>query len=338
MKIVADRNIPFLEGRIEGATLERLPAPEIDREAVRDADALIVRTRTVCNASLLEGSKVRLVATATIGTDHIDLPWCAANGITVRNAPGSNAPGVALYVWASLLRNGFKPGKSILGVVGYGHVGQIVAEWGRRLGASVIVCDPPRSDAGFADVEYLPLEEVMRRSDALTLHTPLTGAHAEEDSPLYPTYHMIGKESLRHLKPGAMLVNAARGEVLDTKAVIDALRERRIGKAVIDTWECEPHISPELLRMAEIATSHIAGYSVEGKQRATRMALEAASEFLGVPVDLSGLQGPYAPPAILTPERIVEAYNPYVMTEALKSTPEAFESLRNNYSLHKELL
>lgn len=341
MKIVADKNIPFLEGRIAGAELVRLPASGIDRNAVMDADVLIVRTRTRCDASLLEGSDVRLVATATIGTDHIDLAWCEANGITVRNAPGSNAPGVALYVWASLLRSGFKPEKDVLGVIGYGHVGQIVAQWGRTLGAEVIVCDPPRRDAGLDDVEYLPLEEVMRKSDAITLHTPLTGAPSplgEVEMPLYPTYHMIGKQSLSHLKQGAILVNAARGEVADTKAVVAALKERRIGRAVIDTWEREPNIDPELLRMAEIATCHIAGYSVEGKQRATRMALEAAGEVLGVNVDLAGLQGPYVPPAVLTPGRIAEAYNPYEMSEALKSAPEAFESLRNNYSLHKELL
>ena len=105
MKIIADRNIPFLEGRLPDAELIRMAAPDIDRNAVRDADAIIVRTRTRCDSSLLQDSAVRLVVSATIGTDHIDIPWCMANGIAVRNAPGCNASGVALYVWSNLLRN-----------------------------------------------------------------------------------------------------------------------------------------------------------------------------------------------------------------------------------------
>lgn len=205
MKIIADKNIPFLEGRIAGAELLSLPACEINRAAVKNADALIVRTRTRCDAALLSGSDVRLVATATIGTDHIDMPWCAANGITVRNAPGCNAPGVALYVWASLLRAGFKPSESVLGVVGRGHVGSIVAQWGRRLGCEVIVCDPVREEAGLTDENYLPLAELLRRSDAVTLHTPLTRGGR------YPTFHMVNDATLRYMKAGAILVNAARG-------------------------------------------------------------------------------------------------------------------------------
>lgn len=309
-----------------------LPAPAIDRAAVKDADALIVRTRTRCGAPLLEGSAVKTVATATIGTDHIDLDWCTANGITVRNAPGCNAPGVALYVWASMLRNGFRPSESILGVVGMGHVGSIVAQWGRRLGAEVLVCDPPRREAGHADVKYLPLEEVLRRCDAVTLHTPLTrsGDH--------PTFHLINDESLACLKPGAILVNAARGEVCDTQAVVKAIRDRRIGKAIIDTWEGEPEPDPTLLALADVATCHIAGYSVEGKQRATRMALEAVRDTLGVEVDLSGLCGPYEEPTELTPERITAAYDPAEMTASLKAAPASFETLRNSYPLHSEIL
>ncbi len=332
MKIIADKNIPFLKGRIEGAELILLPAPDINRETVKDADALIVRTRTGCNAGLLEGSKVKLVATATIGTDHVDLSWCKANGIKVSNAPGCNAPGVALYVWASLLRNGFDTDTSILGVVGCGHVGGIVAQWGRRLGVKVLVCDPPRKDAGYTDIEYLPLDEVLRQSDAVTLHTPLTHDGS------YPTYHLIGKESLRHLKRGAILVNTARGEVIDTKNVVKTLKKGIISKAVIDTWEGEPKVDAELLAMSEIATCHIAGYSVEGKQRATRMALEAVRDVFGLDVDLSGLAGNYKEPKDLTARRIINAFDPYEMTTSMKSNPEAFEMLRNTYGLHKELL
>lgn len=332
MKIITDKNIPFLDGRIMGAELIKLPASEINREVVSDADALIVRTRTKCNRDLLEGSKVRLVATATIGTDHIDLEWCEKNGITVCNAPGCNAPGVALYVWSSLLRNGFDPDHSTLGVIGCGNVGSIVAQWGKRLGVEVLVSDPPRKEKGFTDHDYLPLKEVMRRSDALTLHTPLTykGNH--------PTYHLIGERSIRNMKEGAILVNAARGEVTDTTTLVKAIEEGKIGKAIIDTWENEPTIDTRLLELADVATCHIAGYSVEGKQRATRMALEAVRDALGIKVDLTGLADPYEDPDNLNIERIIDSYNPEQMTSELKQHPERFENLRNTYSFHSEIL
>lgn len=332
MKIIADKNIPFLEGRIKDAQLIRLPASEIDADAVKDADALIVRTRTICDKLLLQDSKVKIVASATIGTDHIDIPWCQQRGIVVKNAPGCNAPGVALYVWSNLLRNGFDPDKHTLGIIGCGNVGGIVAEWGERLGAKVLVCDPPRKDKGYTDREYLPMEEVLSESDAITLHTPLTrdGKH--------PTYHLIGEDSIGSLKPGAIFINAARGEVADTKTLTAAIEEGRIRCSIIDTWEREPNIDKQLLSLADTATCHIAGYSVEGKQRASRMALEAVAETLGLDVDLENLQGPYKEPEILTSHLIIEAYDPKDMTKALKADPFSFETLRNAYPLHKEIL
>ncbi len=332
MKIIADKNIPFLEGRIKGAELIQLPASEIDDHAVKDADALIVRTRTKCDEHLLSRSKVKIVASATIGTDHIDIPWCKANGIAVSNAPGCNAPGVALYVWSNLLRNGFDPSKHTLGVIGCGNVGGILARWGERLGAKVLICDPPRKDEGLTDYDYLPLEEVLANSDAITLHTPLTheGKH--------PTFHLINQDSIKHLKPGAIFINAARGEVADTDTLVSAIKVGLINKAIIDTWEGEPNIDLRLLELADTATCHIAGYSVEGKQRATRMALEAVADAIGINVELEGLQGPYKEPEILTPELITKRYDPTRMTEALKKNPASFESLRNAYPLHKEIL
>lgn len=332
MKIIADKNIPFLKGRMPEAELVVLPASEIDADAVKDADAIIVRTRTRCDASLLEGSKVRLVATATIGTDHIDLDWCAERGINVRNAPGCNAPGVALYVWANLLRNGFDPSRHTLGVVGCGNVGGIVVEWGKRLGARVLVCDPPRKETGLTDHSYLTLQEVLSQSDALTLHTPLTheGSH--------PTFHLIDHTSISRLKPGCIFINASRGEVAATEAIVEAITDGRIRHTIIDTWEGEPNINSKLLELADTATCHIAGYSVEGKQRATRMALEAVADVLRTPVDLSGLAVAYAPPERLSAGHIVAAYDPSVMTKALKSNPVEFERLRNSYPLHKEIL
>ena len=332
MKIIADKNIPFLDGRFSGTELIKLPASEINSVAVKDADAIIVRTRTKCDGNLLEGSKVRLVATATIGTDHIDFSWCEKNGITVRNAPGCNAPGVALYVWASLLRNGFAPEKSTLGVIGCGNVGSIVAQWGKRLGARVLVCDPPRKDKGFRDNDYLSLEEVLGKSDAVTFHTPLTYAGK------YPTYHMIGEDTIKYLKEGAILVNAARGEVTDNTVLINGIENGIISKAIIDTWEGEPDINARLLELADIATPHIAGYSVEGKQRATRMVLEAIHENLGIYVDLDGLADHYREPHELNKNIITKVYDPERITQSLKEHPESFESLRNSYPLHSEIM
>lgn len=332
MKIVIDNKIPFIEGRIPGIEIQTLPAGEICRETVNDADALIVRTRTRCDASLLEGSKVKIVTTATIGLDHIDIPWCKSNGIMVRNAPGCNAPGVAVYVWSTLLRNGFNPSTSTIGVIGCGNVGSIVAQWGKKLGANVLVCDPLRAKAGYTDHEYFPIEEVMAKSDAISLHTPLT---RNGDN---PTFHMINAETLKHLKRGAVFVNAARGEVAETHALSEAIKSGHISKAIIDTWEDEPDIDPQLLNLAEVATCHIAGYSVEGKQRATRMALEAIGDCLGIPVDTTGLQGPYTEPQHITPDLIMEKFDPTPLTATLKSEgPTSFESLRNSYPLHIEL-
>ena len=332
MKIIADKNIPFLKGRFREADLIQLPATDIDAEAVKDADALIIRTRTHCDSRLLQGSNIKLIATATIGTDHINMDWCVENGITIRNAPGCNAPGVALYVWSNLLRSGFDPANDTLGIIGYGNVGKIVAQWGERLGAKILVCDPPRKEKGLTDLNYLSLEELLAKSDAVTIHTPLT--HDGQ----YPTFHLINNNSIRHLKHGAIFVNAARGEVVDTEAIIKAIETGRISNSIIDTWEGEPCIDQRLLELANIATCHIAGYSVEGKQRATRMALEGVAETLNTPVDLSGLQGPYTEPTILTPYKIIEAYDPSEMTKALKADPASFENLRNAYPLHKEIL
>lgn len=334
MKFIVDNKIPFIEGRLEhvGEVVYQSP-DKIDAALVKDADALVVRTRTRCDRGLLEGSSVKLVATATIGTDHIDIPWCEANGIAVRNAAGCNAPGVAQYVWSSLLRVGFDASCSTLGIVGYGHVGSLVAEWGRALGARILVCDPPRRDAGLTDNDYLPLARLLEASDAVTLHTPLTksGGH--------PTFHLIGERELSMMKRDAILVNTSRGPVVDNAAWSARLGRLRT-TAIIDVWENEPEINLPLLQAAAIATPHIAGYSFEGKQRATRQALEAVAEFFNLPVATGGLCGDYASPGNGFPSNmsavIMDSYDPFADTEALKNDPEAFERLRGSYSYRRE--
>ncbi|MDE7403259.1 MAG: 4-phosphoerythronate dehydrogenase [Muribaculaceae bacterium] len=330
MKIVADDNIPFLRGRLEPIA-EVVYADQFGftPELVRDADALIIRTRTRCDVELLKDSNVQLVATATIGTDQIDMDWCKAAGITVRNAPGCNAPGVAQYVWSSLLRCGFDPKKDTLGIVGCGNVGSVVREWAERLGAKVLVNDPPKAERGEGDECYRDLDTLLRECDAVTLHTPLikSGNH--------PTYHLIGERELALIGDGKLIVNAARGPVVKGDALLRELQSGRL-RAVVDTWEGEPIIDTALLELVEYGTFHIAGYSHEGKQRATRMVLEAVEDKFGVNVDKSGLQGAYTGNPGLTAGRILDSYDPAADSEALKNAPQAFDTLRRNYNFRHE--
>lgn len=331
MKIIADKNIPFLKGRLEkaGAKVEYVGQFEFTPELVNDADALLIRTRTPINAALLKDSKAKLVATATIGTDQIDFGFTEKAGITVRNAPGCNAPAVAQYVWSTLLRSGFDPKTQTLGVVGKGNVGRIVVEWGRELGANVLVCDPPRKLAGESDEDYISLKELLQKADAVTFHTPLTreGEHA--------TWHLAGKEELSLLRNGAILVNAARGPVVDNTALLAEVKTGRI-KAIVDTWEGEPELNRELLELVEYGTFHIAGYSRQGKERATRMVLEAVEETFDIEIDKSGLEGEYKAPAGLTAKMIVDSYDPQEDTRQLRLAPEEFDKLRNHYALREE--
>lgn len=333
MKIIADENIPFLRGRLESMTPGGAEVIYVDQFGFTpglagDADALMIRTRTRCDEALLAGSRVRLVATATIGMDQIDLDWCASAGIEVRNAPGCNAPGVAQYVWSALLRTGFDPSRHTLGIVGCGNVGSVVREWGETLGCRILVSDPPRQEAGMPG-DYTPLDELMAASDAVTLHTPLTraGRHA--------TYHLIGERELRLMRPGTLLVNAARGPVVDFAALRREVLSRRI-RAVIDTWEGEPQVDADLLDAVEFGTFHIAGYSLEGKQRATRMAIEAVERTFGVSVDKSGLAGAYTGLPGVTERAILDSYDPMDDTLPLRRDPLAFDRLRHDYVFRHE--
>ena len=329
-RIIVDDNIPFIKGRLEPFA-DTVYADQFGftPELVRDADAMVIRTRTRCDENLLKGSKVKIIATATIGMDQFDLGWCRDNGITCRNSPGCNAPGVAQYVWSALLRSGFDPERHTLGVVGCGNVGSIVADWGRRLGADVLVNDPPNAAAGASLPGHAELPELLREADAVTLHTPLT-----RDGE-WPSFHLIGEAALALMKPGALLVNAARGPVADNAALRRAVASGHI-RAVIDTWEGEPKLDKELLSLLKYGTFHIAGYSLEGKQRATRMALEAIGEHFGFAPDLSGLEGPYKAPARISAKAILDSYNPISDTLQLKADPDAFDTLRANYSFRRE--
>ncbi len=331
VSIIVDKNIPFVQGVLEEfAQVRYLSSEEITPESVRDADALMVRTRTRCDSALLEGARCRFIATATIGTDHIDLDYCRRRNIVVANAPGCNAPAVAQYVFASLVRLlGPKLSGLTMGIVGVGHVGGLVLDWARRFGLRVLPCDPPRAEregtAGFADLRSIALE-----ADIVTFHTPLTYDGA------YPTFHLCGEEFLAAVKRSPVIVNSARGAVLDTPAVIAALESGKISAAVVDCWENEPRIDPRLVEKAAIATPHIAGYSFQGKARATAMVLEALASHFGFeglkPVENYPLDASKG----VSLEQVVSSYDPMADSARLKADPLGFETLRNGYSLRME--
>lgn len=329
-RIIVDDNIPFIKGRLEPfAEVTYTDQFGFTPALVADADALIIRTRTRCDEALLKGSKVQIIATATIGMDQFDLQWCRKAGIECRNSPGCNAPGVAQYVWSALLRSGFDPKRHTLGVVGHGNVGSIVADWGRRLGAEVLVNDPPKAADGSLACPHTPLDTLLRQADAVTLHTPLLrdGDH--------PTFHLIGERELALMKPRAIVVNAARGPVADNQALLRAVAGQKV-QAIIDTWEGEPDLCRELLDNVRIGTFHIAGYSLEGKQRATRMVLETIGERFGFSPDTSGLAPAWQTPDTIDADKILSSYNPLDDTAPLKANPGAFDTLRANYRFRSE--
>ncbi|VVM98112.1 Erythronate-4-phosphate dehydrogenase [Pseudomonas fluorescens] len=284
MLIVADENIPLLDAFFEGfGEIRRVPGRSIDRATVEQADVLLVRSVTNVNRSLLEGSKVRFVGTCTIGTDHLDLDYFQQAGITWSSAPGCNARGVVDYVLGSLLTlaeiEGVELDKRTYGVVGAGEVGGRLVKVLQGLGWNVLVCDPPRQAAQGGD--FVSLEQIIERCDVISLHTPLKKHGAES------TWHLFDKKRLNQLKPGAWLINASRGPVVDNAALCEVLLQREDLQAVLDVWEGEPEVDVALADLCVLATPHIAGYSLDGKQRGTAQIYQAYCDFLGQPAQVS---------------------------------------------------
>lgn len=337
MRVVADDKIPYLREALETMGVEGvyMPGSLIDADAVRDADALIVRTRTRCDAALLEGSSVAFIATATIGHDHIDTDYCAAHDICWTNAPGCNAPSVCQYVESALLllqaEQGVCLSKSTLGIVGVGHVGSLVEAMARSWGMRVLCCDPPRAERG--DEGLVPLEMIAREADIITLHTPLTREGR------FPTYHMADAAFFDALERKPWLINTSRGETVDTEALHHALDKGQVAQCIIDVWEHEPHIDLALLERCYIGTPHIAGYSADGKACATQMALQALqAHFALPPVPEITPPAPHDPEvkAATREQALIQIYNPHDDSHRLKDKPEAFEWLRGNYPLRRE--
>ncbi|MHC4249501.1 MAG: 4-phosphoerythronate dehydrogenase PdxB [Planctomycetota bacterium] len=281
MLIVADENIPFAREVFSLlGDVRVMSGREMTAEAVRDAELLMVRSITKVTPALLEGSRVRFVATATIGTDHVDLAYLEQAGIAFASAPGSNARSVAEWAAAAMLtleaRGLVKLAGATLGIVGVGNVGSRVETVARALGMTTLLNDPPRerAEGNAGPDKFVSLDKICARADVVTFHVPLERGGQD------PTFHMIDATLLAKLKAGAIVMNASRGGVHDTAALAEAKRTGAIGGLVLDVWEGEPRISPELVSLADIATPHVAGYSYDGKVAGTRMIYEAACRFL----------------------------------------------------------
>lgn len=316
-QVVIDRGIPFLEGVFPSEIEVRFLSPEeITSDSVRHADALFVRTRTKINKELLHGSNVRFVATATIGFDHIDQDYCREAGIHWVSCPGCNAQAVCDYVEEAISSIKFNNSKLTVGVIGYGHVGKLVARMAEKRGYKVLLSDPPLGIG-------LSLEQLAPQCDVLTFHTPLTREGE------YPTYHLCDANILCLCKPGTLIINAARGGVIDEQALLSTLNTKHSTlnyKTAIDCWENEPNLNQELLKKVNLASFHIAGYSIQGKMNASEMCLRAFCEFFSLPIlsinkKAVPLQGDSEKGWLLR------------ITEQLKASPEQFEQFRKQYKL-----
>lgn len=309
MRIICDQHIPFLleAVRSEWPQVEILPLqPEaIDASSVQDADVLVVRTRTRVDEALLSGSSVRLVCTATIGFDHIGTAYCEAHGIRWIACPGCNAQAVCDYVEEALNET---QAQGTIGIVGVGHVGSLVAKMAEQRGMRVLLNDPPKGIG-------VSLDEIAQQCDIITFHVPLDNS----------TYHLCDETFLKVCKPGALIINAARGGVVDEAALL-----RSGHPYILDTWEYEPDIHPEVLAHALRASMHIAGYSVEGKRNATQICLNEIAEVFGLPrIDISVYRYSGIP---VSQQKSNEPWLAAI-THSLKAHPDQFETLRKNYPL-----
>ena len=339
MKVVIDEKIPYLRDALTamGVDVVALPGDAIKNCDLLDADALFVRTRTRCNANLLAGTAVRFIGTATIGYDHIDSGYCAANGIVWTNAAGCNAGAVLQYVQSVIYSwardNGCSLQGLVLGVVGEGEIGSRVAAWAESIGMRVLANDPPKADAGVPGL--VSLREVAEQCDIITFHPTLNSDGA------YKSYHLADEDFFASLKHCRLLINASRGAVVDNDALLAALDDGVVECAAVDVWENEPDINLSLLNKAYIATPHIAGYSAEGKINATSIVLGGFARYVNYAGELPVLRldAPERPivKAPTEAEAHLAIYSPLDDTMMLKNAPGDFESLRNNYRLRREL-
>ena len=340
MKFVIDKAIPFVEGVFEPfAEVIYKEGPDIAREDLLDADALVIRTRTRCDAALLEGTSVKIIATATVSMDNIDLAWCKDHGIFVRNASGCNAGGVTNYVFSALYgtaaRKSIPLSGATLGIIGLGSAGSRVEEMGLALGFKTLRYDPWRA-AKEGPSEFCDLDTVLAGADVVTLHIPVNDS----------TRGMADAAFFARMKPGAFFINTAQGELVVEEDLIRAIP--RLGPVALDTWSHEPDINRELLDRVDIATPHIAGYTLQGKQIGTSLAIRAVARFFG----LSGLYDFFPTTEIIEYQAVhidahdktqgqiasVIQYNYPIFTDdfMFRMAPDRFSEMRANYSYRRE--
>jgi erythronate-4-phosphate dehydrogenase len=347
MKIVADDKIPFLKGALEPfAEVEYLPGITIENNHLKNADALLTRTRTRCNENLLKNTTVQFIGTATIGYDHIDTAWCEKHGIVWKNAPGCNSSSVNQYIASTLINLSEKFNFSLkdktLGVVGVGNVGSKVVHTAEMMGMRVYLCDPPRVRSEGA-CGFVSLEGIIRECDIITFHVPLNISGPDK------TYHLIGENLLTGLNPGTIIINASRGEVANGKALKEALYQGKIAGLVLDVWENEPEIDRELLNLCCQATPHIAGYSADGKARGTAMIIHELSRHFNLGIEdweTKNIPEPANPEIRINchgfsneevlKRAIVSTYDVKDDDRRLKENPVDFEKLRGEYPPRRE--
>ncbi len=347
MKIVIDDKIPYIRGALEPyAEVVYLAGNLTDASVVRDADALVTRTRTPCNRNTLEGSMVKLIATATIGFDHIDTDYCQHAGIQWLNAPGCNAESVNQYVASALFsyatRNAITLAGKTIGIVGVGQVGSRVAKTCEILGMKVLLNDPPRARQADSD-KFVSLSTIQQQADIISFHVPLNrGGHDN-------TYHMVDAAFVASLNCKPLLLNTCRGEVFDTAAVHTAITNGALSGLVIDCWENEPQIDLDLLELVDFGTSHIAGYSKDGKANGTTMSVQAISRFFSLGIDdwqPASVEAPAKPVITLDgankseqsilAEAILSTYQIEYDDDALRAETGRFEQLRGDYPVRRE--
>jgi erythronate-4-phosphate dehydrogenase len=347
MKIVADDKIPFLKGALEPyAEVVYMPGKEINREILKDADAMLIRTRTKCTESLLKGTTVRFIGTATIGFDHIDTHYCGKNNIRWTNAPGCNSSSVQQYIAAALLKISseyhFSLKNKTMGIIGVGNVGSKVEKFARTIGMNVLLNDPPRARAE-GKRNFHGLNTVLSESDIVTVHVPLTVVGEDY------TYHLFNEERFKKIRKGAWFINTSRGEVVDTLALKKVLYSGRLSGAVIDVWENEPDIDLELMQQAFIATPHIAGYSTDGKANGTSIVVNSLTEYLNLSSEKWYPENIPLPPSPyisidcnkkreekIIREAVMHTYKIDEDIAMFRFSPTDFEKLRGNYPLRRE--
>lgn len=346
MQIIADKNIPYLKGVAEKfGDVTYLDGAAFTRDAIKNADTLIVRTVTRFDESILKDSDVKLICSATIGYDHIDTVYCDSHGIAWKNAPGCNSGSVQQYIVSSLItiarQKSFTLKGKTIGIIGVGNVGSKVAKACELLGMKVLLNDPPRQrlEAGNC---FVDLKTIMKEADIITFHTPLIKEGEDR------TFHLADDAFFRALKKNPIIINSARGGIIDTAAIKDAIAKGFISGAIIDCWENEPQIDLDYMNLVDIATPHIAGYSADGKANASRMSLESIADFYNLDkAPALEIKAPEPESAVIDLsvyessnnriyDTILETYDPLDDFERLKAAPDTFKRLRNEYPLRRE--